>query len=79
MSEKADFEAEVKALEEFQKVSPLYPLARTVRPYTAADVVSKRGTLPLTYPSDVMAKKMYKLLESKKRGEGGGCTATYGA
>jgi hypothetical protein len=27
MSEKADFEAEVKALEEFQKVSPLYPLS----------------------------------------------------
>jgi hypothetical protein len=25
MSEKADFEAEVKALEEFQKVSPLHP------------------------------------------------------
>jgi len=24
MSEKADFEAEVKALEEFQKVSPLF-------------------------------------------------------
>jgi len=90
MSEKADFEAEVKALEEFQKVSSPFSsldsadeqqprFARTVRPYTAADVVSKRGTLPLTYPSDVMAKKMYKLLESKKRGEGGGCTATYGA
>jgi hypothetical protein len=27
MSEKADFEAEVKALEEFQKVSPLHPLS----------------------------------------------------
>jgi isocitrate lyase len=87
MSEKADFEAEVKALEEFQKVSP--PLvssgladprfSRTVRPYTAADVVSKRGTLPLTYPSDVMAQKLHKLLEAKKNGEGGGCTATYGA
>jgi len=53
--------------------------ARTSRPYTAADVVTKRGTLPIAYPSDVMAKKLYKILEAKKRGEGGGCTATYGA
>jgi len=26
-----------------------------------------------------MAQKLYKILEAKKRGEGGGCTATYGA
>lgn len=53
--------------------------SRTSRPYTAADVVSKRGTMEIKYPSDVMAKKLYKILEAKKRGEGGGCTATYGA
>ena len=52
---------------------------RTIRPYTAADVVAKRGTLPIQYPSDVMAKKLYKILEAKARGEGGGTTFTYGA
>ncbi|ORY22123.1 isocitrate lyase [Naematelia encephala] len=76
MSEASAFEAEVKAVEAFQK-QPRF--ARTNRPYTAADVVSKRGTLQLSYPSDVMAKKLWKILESKARGEGGGVTATYGA
>ncbi|WWD06045.1 isocitrate lyase [Kwoniella europaea PYCC6329] len=75
-SEQAIFDAEVKALEEFQK-QPRF--ARVHRPFTAADVVSKRGTLPISYPSDVLAKKLWKILEAKKRGEGGGCTATYGA
>ncbi|KAL1408903.1 isocitrate lyase 1 [Vanrija albida] len=70
------FQDEVAAFEAFAK-QPRF--ARTVRPYSAADVVSKRGTLPISYPSDVQAKKLYKLLESKARGEGGGCTATYGA
>lgn len=53
--------------------------ARTTRPYSAADVVSKRGTLPIQYPSDFMAKKLFKILEAKARGEGGGTTFTYGA
>lgn len=53
--------------------------ARTVRPYTAEQVVNKRGTLPISYPSDVMARKLWKILEAKERGEGGGCTMTYGA
>ncbi|OWZ70369.1 isocitrate lyase [Cryptococcus neoformans] len=75
-SEKAEFDAEVKAFGAFAK-SPRF--ARTTRPYTPADVVSKRGTLPISYPSDVQAKKLWKILESKARGEGGGCTATYGA
>jgi isocitrate lyase len=53
--------------------------ARVTRTYTAEDVVSKRGTLPLSYPSDVQAKKLWATLESKARGEGGGCSITYGA
>jgi isocitrate lyase len=53
--------------------------ARTIRPYSTADVVSKRGTIQPTYPSDLMAKKLWKILEAKARGEGGGCTFTYGA
>ncbi|WVQ85129.1 isocitrate lyase [Cryptococcus sp. DSM 104549] len=75
-SEKAIFDSEVSATEAFQKSSRF---SRTVRPFSAADVVAKRGTIQLSYPSDVQAKKLYKILESKARGEGGGCTATYGA
>ncbi|WVF66491.1 isocitrate lyase [Kwoniella sp. CBS 6097] len=75
-SEQAAFDAEVKAVEAFQK-SPRF--ARVQRPFSAADVVAKRGTLPLSYPSDILAQKLWKILEAKKRGEGGGCTATYGA
>ena len=70
------FQDEVKAVEAFQK-QPRF--SKTTRPYTAADVVSKRGTIPISYPSDLMAKKLWKILESKERGEGGGCTFTYGA
>ncbi|KAL7420229.1 isocitrate lyase 1 [Cryptotrichosporon argae] len=75
-SEQALFDAEVKAVEAFQE-QPRF--ARTARPYSAADVVSKRGTLPIQYPSDVMAQKLWRILEAKARGEGGGCTFTYGA
>jgi len=35
--------------------------------------------MKLQYPSDVMAKKLHKILEAKARGEGGGTTFTYGA
>nr|ODO02148.1 isocitrate lyase [Cryptococcus depauperatus CBS 7855] len=74
--EKQTFEREVAAVETFQKS---HRFEKIVRPYSAADVVSKRGTLSIQYPSDIQAQKLFKLLESKARGEGGGCTATYGA
>jgi len=35
------------------------------RPYTAEDVVSKRGTLQQTYPSSIMARKLFNLLEER--------------
>ncbi|KAI1613562.1 isocitrate lyase [Exophiala viscosa] len=35
------------------------------RPYTPADVVSKRGTLQQTYPSSVMARKLFNLLNER--------------
>ncbi|ODN78180.1 isocitrate lyase [Cryptococcus wingfieldii CBS 7118] len=75
-SEQAVFDAEVREVEQFQK-QPRFN--NKLRSYSAADVVSKRGTLKLLYPSDVQAQKLHKILESKARGEGGGCTATYGA
>lgn len=35
------------------------------RPYSAEDVVSKRGALQQTYPSSLMARKLFNLLEEK--------------
>lgn len=47
------------------------------RPYTAAQVVSKRGTLPISYPSDVQAKKLFRILS--ERYSNGTPSHTYGA
>jgi isocitrate lyase len=41
--------------------------------------VSKRGTIQQKYASDLTAQKLHKLLQTKARGEGGGCSFTYGA
>ncbi|CAE6436561.1 unnamed protein product [Rhizoctonia solani] len=73
-AEKAAFEREVAELEEFWK-QPRF--ARTKRPYTAAQVVSKRGTVRIQYPSDVMAKKLWALLEAHSKA--GTPSHTYGA
>lgn len=35
------------------------------RPYTAKDVVSKRGSLQQTYPSSLMARKLFNLLNER--------------
>ena len=35
------------------------------RPYSAEVVVSKRGTLPQTYPSSLMARKLFELFEKR--------------
>ena len=35
------------------------------RPYSAEDVVSKRGALQQAYPSSLMARKLYHLLEKR--------------
>lgn len=35
------------------------------RPYTADDVVSKRGSLQITYPSSIMARKLFNLLNER--------------
>ena len=43
--------------------SPRYEGIR--RPYSAEDVVSKRGTLQQTYPSSLMARKLFNLLKEK--------------
>ena len=37
------------------------------RPYSAEDVVSKRGTLQQVYPSSLMARKLFNLLEERAK------------
>ncbi|KAI0953706.1 Isocitrate lyase [Taiwanofungus camphoratus] len=73
-SERAAFQAEVAKVEQWWK-DPRF--SRVKRPYTAAQVVSKRGTLPINYPSDVMAKKAWATFSTHfKRGT---VSHTYGA
>ena len=37
----------------------------TRRPYTAEEVVAKRGNLKIEYPSNVMAKKLWDIIEKR--------------
>ncbi|KAK7749196.1 isocitrate lyase 1 [Diatrype stigma] len=37
----------------------------TKRPFTAEQIVSKRGHLPIDYPSNAQAKKLWKILEGR--------------
>ncbi|OSX60035.1 hypothetical protein POSPLADRAFT_1059323 [Postia placenta MAD-698-R-SB12] len=73
-NERSAFQAEVARVEQWWKDARF---SRVKRPYTAAQVVSKRGTLPISYPSDVLAKKLWATLsEHFKRGTP---SHTYGA
>jgi len=58
-AERAQFEQEVRELEQRWK-NPRFSGVK--RPYTAPQVVSKRGTIPIHYPSDLMAKKLWAIL-----------------
>jgi isocitrate lyase len=37
----------------------------TKRPFTAEQIVQKRGTIKIDYPSNVQAKKLWKLVEER--------------
>ena len=37
----------------------------TKRPFTAEQIVSKRGNLKIEYPSNAQSKKLWKILESR--------------
>lgn len=37
----------------------------TKRPFTAEQIVAKRGTLKIEYPSNTQAKKLWKILEER--------------
>jgi isocitrate lyase len=50
------YQEEVKQLKEWRY---------TKRPFTAEQIASKRGNLPIQYPSNAMSKKLWKNLEEK--------------
>ncbi|EGG05840.1 uncharacterized protein MELLADRAFT_48703 [Melampsora larici-populina 98AG31] len=68
------FEAEVAALKQVWQ-SPRYK--GLVRPYTAEQVVSKRGTLPMNYTSNQIGKKLWNILSNHFKN--GTPSHTYGA
>nr|CUX97477.1 Isocitrate lyase [Suillus luteus] len=73
-TEHAAFQAEVAEVERWFQ-SPRF--ARVKRPYTAAQVVAKRGTIPIKYPSEIQGKKLFALLS--EHAKNGTPSHTYGA
>lgn len=72
--EQALFDAQVQEIEKFFKQDRF---KHTKRPYSAKDVALKRGSLNVEYPSNVQAKKLFKLL--KKHQESKTASSTFGA
>ncbi|QIW99969.1 hypothetical protein AMS68_005487 [Peltaster fructicola] len=58
------FNAQVKQVRDWW-ASPRYEGIK--RPYSAEQVVSKRGTLQQVYPSSLMARKLFDLLETRAK------------
>jgi len=63
-AEDAIFDAQVKQVKEWW-ASPRYEGIK--RPYSAEVVVSKRGALQQVYPSSLMARKLFNLLEQRSK------------
>jgi Isocitrate lyase len=61
-AEDALFEQQIKDVEAWWS-SPRYEGIK--RSYSAADVVSKRGSLQQSYPSSLMARKLFNLLNER--------------
>jgi isocitrate lyase len=61
-AEDALYEAQIKEVEAWWS-SPRY--AGIKRPYSAADIVTKRGTQKISYPSSVMASKLFNLIQER--------------
>ena len=60
--EDADFAAEVEAVKQWWSDSRW---RYTKRPFTAEQIVTKRGNLKIQYPSNVQAKKLWNILEGR--------------
>lgn len=61
-AEQQGFEQEVKEVQQWWTDSRW---RYTRRPYTAEQIVSKRGTIKIEYPSNHQAKKLWKLVEGR--------------
>lgn len=61
-AEDALFEQQVNAVNEWWATERYKGIKR---PYSAEDVVSKRGSLQQSYPSSLMARKLFNLLNEK--------------
>ncbi|KAJ3035303.1 isocitrate lyase 1 [Rhizophlyctis rosea] len=72
--EQRQFQADVDAVKKWWK-SDRFRLVH--RPYAAEDVVAKRGTLHIEYPSNAQAKKLWKILQTHKAAKT--AAYTYGA
>ncbi|KAI1816119.1 isocitrate lyase [Poronia punctata] len=62
-AEDALYQSQIKDVEAWWS-SPRF--AGIKRPYTAADVVSKRGSQMQSYPSSVMARKLFNLIKERE-------------
>lgn len=62
-AEDALYESQLEEVEAWWS-SPRF--AGIKRPYSAADVVSKRGTQQQTYPSSLMARKLFNLVRERE-------------
>ncbi|CAH1766295.1 12849_t:CDS:1, partial [Entrophospora sp. SA101] len=72
--EQAAFEYEASEVERWWKSERF---AHVKRPYSAKEIVSKRGLLRQQYPSDTQAKKLWCLLNSHQKNKT--ATHTFGA
>ncbi|KAJ3202293.1 isocitrate lyase 1, partial [Clydaea vesicula] len=73
-SETKKFDDEVKAVEAWFK-TPRFEGVK--RPYSAKEVVAKRGTLPIEYASNVQAKKLWNIVQTHKKNKT--ASITYGS
>jgi isocitrate lyase len=62
-AEEALYDQQIKDVEAWW-ATPRYEGIK--RPYTAADIVSKRGSVQQSYPSSVMARKLFNLLKERE-------------
>ena len=61
-TEEQNYLAEVAAVEKWWSDSRW---RYTKRPFTARQIVAKRGNLKIDYPSNVQSKKLWKILEGR--------------
>jgi isocitrate lyase len=61
-AEEQQFQAEVEAVKQWWKDSRW---RYTKRPFTAEQIVAKRGTLEIQYPANEMSKKLWAILEGR--------------